>query len=325
MSLPLHSTEKEDFLEQYIQSLLRGNGEELSAYLTQVDTHQQVFETKAVTRCYMVSSDGQHLPRIDDLALRIAFFLLDYAVPRSEIDKAKLLDEQQNTTIHTVQLKRKAKKLFTELKKTGEGGELLLYLLIQSVLRLPQALSKMSLKTSGQLHYQGADAIHLGYDKPTQKLSLYWGEAKLYQSIDSAINECFKSLSPYLIGQNGINDARERDLQLLMTNIDLANPDLENAILNYLDPNHPSFNSLEYRGACLIGYNVDSYCSEPFAKEQSIVLNEITQSFTNWLSKLNTGIKKHNHLDKFSLDVFLVPFPSVQAFRDSFLEAIKDV
>lgn len=325
MSSSIHSAKKEDFLDYYIKSLLRGNGEELHAFLTQVSTIQQVLGTKANTRCYMISSDGQHLPRVEDLALRIACFLLDYAIPRTEIEKAKLLDEKQNTTVNTIQLKRKAKKLFTQLKKTGEGGELLLYLLIQSVLKLPQAISKMSLKTSGQLHYQGADAIHLGYDNISQKLMLYWGEAKLYQSIDSGIRECFESLAPYLTGPSGVNDPRGRDLQLLMTNLDLANKNLEDAVINYLDPNHPSFNSLEYRGVCLIGFDVDTYCSEPFSKVQAIVQDEINQSLTNWMGKLNGGIKKHNHLDKFSLDIFVLPFPSVQAFRDSFLGAIRDV
>jgi hypothetical protein len=321
----LKSIQGQDLLDHYIQSLIRGNGEELKAYLTQVNTNQQILGTKAVTRCYMISSDGQHLPRVEDLALQIAYFMLDYAIPRSEIRKAKSLDEEQNTTMHTVKLKRKARHLFTKLKKTGEGGELLLYLLVQSVLKLPQALSKMSLKTSGQVHYQGADAIHLGFDNTTQKLLLYWGEAKLYQSIDSAISSCFESLAPYLIGAGGVDNPRERDLQLLMTNLDLANPELERALLNYLNPEHPSFNSLEYRGACLIGFDVDFYCSEPFSKAPEIVLDEINQSLTSWIGKLNSGIKKHTHLDKFVLDIFLVPFPSVQKFRDSFLEAIKDV
>jgi hypothetical protein len=313
------------FLDLYINKLIRGNGEELNAYLAQVNANQQIGGTKAISRCYMISSDGQHLPRIEDFALHIAAFMLDYAIPRSEIDKAKSLDDEQNTTVNMTKLKRKARKLFTNLKKTGEGGELLLYLLIQSVLRLPQAISKMSLKTSGQLHYQGADAVHLGFDILTQKLLLYWGEAKLYQSIDSAIKNCFESLAPYLISSGGVDNPRERDLQLLITNLDLANSELEEALVNYLDPDHPAFNSVEYRAACLIGFDESSYCSVPFSKTQEVVLEEMKQSFTNWIGKLNKGIQTHPHLDKFTIDVFLVPFPSVQKFRDEFLEAIHDV
>ncbi|WP_423409012.1 DUF1837 domain-containing protein [Heyndrickxia sp. MSNUG] len=314
-----------NLLDLYINKLLRGNGEELDAYLTTVATKQQILGTKAATRCYMVSSDGQHLPKVEDFALHIATFMLDYAIPRSEIEKAKALDDEQNTTVHTTKLKMKARKLFTELENTGEGGELLLYLLIQSILKLPQAISKMSLKTSRQLHYQGADAVHLGFDSTSKKLLLYWGEAKLYQSIDQAIRNCFISLAPYLISSGGAENPRERDLQLLMSNLDFSNPELEKALVNYLDPDHPSFNSLEYRAACLIGFDVDSYCSEPFAKTQELVLDELNQSLTKWVGKLNKGIKSHLHLDKFTIDVFLIPFPSVQKFRDAFLEAIRNV
>jgi hypothetical protein len=319
------SINNENFLNQYLYKMLRGNGEELNAFLTQVNTNLQISETKAVSRCYMVSSDAHHLPRVEDFAYHIAAFMLDYAIPRSEIFKAKTLDDEQNSTANLIKLKRKAKKLFTDLKKTGEGGELLLYLLIQSVLRLPQAISKMSLKTSGQLHYQGADAIHLGFDNTTKKLLLYWGESKLYQSIDSAIRNCFESLAPYLISSGGTDNPRERDLQLLMTNMDFANPELEDALINYLDPDHPSFNSLEYRAACLIGFDVNSYCSEPFSKTQEIVIEEIKHSLNRWIEKLENGISNHLHLDKFSIDVFLIPFPSVQKFRDAFLEAVQDV
>ncbi|AND37808.1 DUF1837 domain-containing protein [Cytobacillus oceanisediminis] len=323
MASSTQASRYEDIIERYIASLLRGKGEELNSYLVQVESNQTVVGTKAITRCYMVKSNAQTMPRVEDLALRLADFMIDYAIPRSEIKKAKNLDSEENTTLHTSALARKARKLFTKLKKTGEGGELLLYLLIQSVLRLPQVISKMSLKTSNQMHYQGADAVHMGYDASTQKLQLYWGEAKLYQSLDQAITNCFKSLSPYLISPGGAEDPRERDMQLLLTNLDLANSELETAILNYLDPHHPSYNLLEYRGACLIGFDSSSYCKTPFDKTQEIVMEELKSSLTSWLGKINSGITKHQHLNKFTLEVFLVPFPSVQDFRDKFLEAIS--
>ncbi|WP_223252149.1 Hachiman antiphage defense system protein HamA [Paracoccus mutanolyticus] len=47
--------------------------------------------------------------------------------------------------------------MFTDLKSSGEGGELLLYLLTERFLGLPQILCKMSLKTSA--HYHGADGV----------------------------------------------------------------------------------------------------------------------------------------------------------------------
>lgn len=323
MSSSVPATQYQDFIEQHINGLIRGNGRELNSHLLQVESTQPIIGTNTTTRCYMLASNGQAMPRVEDLALRLAGFMVDYAIPRSELEKAKELDQEENTALHTSMLVRKARKLFTQLEKTGEGGEMLLYLLIQSVLRLPQVISKMSLKTSGQLHYQGADAVHMGYDLSTQRLQLYWGEAKLYQSIDSAITNCFSSLAPYLIGTGGDEDPRERDMQLLMTNLDLANPDLENAIKNYLDPNHPSFNSLEYRGACLIGFNSNAYCSVPFEKTQELVMEEIKSSLTGWLSKINTGVNRHDHLNRFIIEVFLVPFPSVQDFRNKFLEAIS--
>ena len=47
---------------------------------------------------------------------------------------------------------------------------MLLYMLVQAFLGLPQLLCKMPLKTSSEMHYHGADGIHIGYDRNTKSL-----------------------------------------------------------------------------------------------------------------------------------------------------------
>jgi Cap4 SAVED domain len=323
LEVSTNKTNTEGVIERYISSLLRGTENELDAYLVQLESSQIVNQTKAVARSYMLSSNGQEMPRVEDLALKVADSMIDYAIPRSEIQKAKSLDDQENTTKHIYALARKARKLFVQTTNTGEGGELLLYILIQSILKLPKAISKMSLKTSNQVHFHGADGIHIGFDTATKKLQLYWGEAKLNKSVDQAINSCFSSIAPFLVSPGGINDPRTRDMDLLVTNLDFVNDDFEEAILNYLDPGHPSYNSLEYRAACLIGFDSESYCASPFEKTQQEVMEELKGSIAGWVRKIDSGINKHRFLSKFTMEVFVVPFPGVQDFRDKFLEAIS--
>jgi hypothetical protein len=86
-----------------------------------------------------------------------------------------------------VRLHQQALDLFKRANKktnrNGEFGELITYLLIESVLKAPQFVAKMSLKTNSQMPVHGSDGIHLSYSDQTGKLSLYWGESKCYASV----------------------------------------------------------------------------------------------------------------------------------------------
>ena len=101
---------------------------------------------------------------------------------------------------------------------------MLLYLLIQSCLKLPQFLCKMPLKTNPRMHAHGVDGIHGTWEQLLGMLALYWGESKLYSVVSDAVEDCFESLSQYLLSAGGSQAPLDRDLQLLRDNIDLADP-----------------------------------------------------------------------------------------------------
>ena len=77
----------------------------------------------------------------------------DYAMPRAKVAEAKARDAKFNSTEAVAELVERAKRSFTDLATTGEGGELLLYLLAERFLKLPQILCKMDLKTDEKMHY----------------------------------------------------------------------------------------------------------------------------------------------------------------------------
>lgn len=312
-------------LDKNIDALLRGDGSEFDAYLSEIVSKVPISKTGANLHCYVISHDGNDKPRVKDLAQAVALRMIDYCIPRSEIQRAKEKDARLNTTAETARLKIMAKKLFVDIKNTGEGGEILLYMLTQTFLRIPQFLCKMPLKTSGQMHYHGADGVHVKFDTVTNKLALYWGESKLYSSIDDAMSQCFNSISPFLIDGGGANATQFRDLQLITGNIDLCDGELESALLKYLDPDDPHFNKLQYRGICMIGFNEDSYPTAPNQKTIDKVIEEVTTKHSDWIRKLQTRIVNRSPLDSYILEVFLIPFPSVEDFREAFLEEIQYV
>ncbi len=309
-------------LEAALKNLIRGNGNELNAYIEEVSFNVAIPNTKAKAHCHFVRLDGNGRPRVNDFIDFISTKTLEYSIPRSEIEKAQQYYLKHNSPSKFSELELKARQLFTDLKNTGEGGEILLYILIQEFLKIPQLLCKMPLKTSTQMHYHGVDGIHAEYDKQNDMLALYWGESKIYQSVDTAITNCFKSLKEYMQTAGGTAAPQERDLQLVKGNLDLNDENLEKAIQKYFDKGDPMFNKMQYRGACLIGFDCDKYPTSPNTLVTAQLKSLIDKEISFWHSTLEKGIKKHLHLDTFIIHVFLIPFPSVEEFRAEFLKAI---
>lgn len=309
-------------IEGRLNRLIRQPQEDISAYLSSIEINIPIQNTKAVAHCHMVSFDGNCRPRVAELATYLGNIIIDYAIPRSQIKEAQEKDILDNTTRNVSALKKKAKALFTELKNTGEGGEMLLYLLAQHVLKMPQILCKMSLKTSGNVHFHGVDGLHIKYDNSINKLALYWGESKMYKDIGSAISDCLDSIKPFLIDDT--KKSNLRDLQLFQDNLDLVDNELEDQLINYLDPDHANFNKMQFRGVCLVGFDEGRYPTIPNQKTHEILSLELKSSIQGWKDKLQKRLLKRKPLDTFILEIFLIPLPSVQLFRDAFLEEVKN-
>lgn len=299
-----------------LKRLARGTEKDLAALLHDVERHVVVDGTNITAHCHCLTLDGNGRPRIEDLVEGVAEHVLDYAIPRSEYRAAE--DEARRTGSHQkiARLHTKARKLFTDLVQSGEGGELLLFALAEKLLRLPQLICKMSLKTNTRMHIHGADGLHAGVDEKTGKLLLYWGESKIFGDVTSAVRDCLKSLAPMLQD----HEASKRDLQLLQRHLDVDNADLEEALKKFLNPDDPAFNSLEFRGLCLVGFDCDAYPpAGPSKAELKTIVNAIVGALPKWKEHLVKRVSEEK-LDAFSMHFLFVPFPSADKFRELFRE-----
>lgn len=312
-------------IEKALDSLLIKTKGEIYTRIEQVSFDVIIDNTLAKCHCYCLKSDGNGNLRMEDLVDYLDMRIVDYAIPKKEIDEAKkyLLDTE--STAKLMSLRKKVQELFTDLKKTGEGGEMLLYILAQEVLKLPQLISKMSLKTSGKLHYQGADGIHFNYDSTTNSLNLYWGESKMHKTIGTGISECFESLNGYLLDKYSYSSTQERDLDLITGNINnnVNDPALEDLLVKYFDKDDEFSNKLVYKGICFIGYDYGKYPSSSAPKTLDELKKEIETELIKHYKTIETNIKKYVNLDTKEIHVFLMPFPSVEDFRKYYLKTIK--
>jgi len=300
-----------------LHPLLRAKPSQLQAYLKKVACKVAISGTQTQAHCYFVTLDGNHRPRVKDFARFIAERIVEFAIPRSEITRALNEAHETGSTVPITRLNNKARNLFTRLPNSGEGGEVLLSLLAEAFLEIPQLFTKMVLKTSTEMHIHGSDGIHAGVNKANGNLAIYWGESKLYQNANDAVTACFKSLAPFLLDTGGSNAPQERDLQLMRDWLSLNDPDLLNALKHFLDPDDPMFNKMEYRGLCLVGFDSDSYPTSPNAMETLEVKRAIEATFENNKEQILNRVTKEK-LDSFTIEIFCLPFPNVGEFRKAF-------
>lgn len=297
--------------------LLRTPPEEINTFLNTVEMDVGIANTQTHAHCHFISLDGNKRPRVKDFAKFIGNKITDFSIPRSEIKRALNEGLKTNSAAPMDRLNSKARNLFTSLPTSGEGGEVLLSVLAEAFLKLPQIFTKMVLKTNPQMHVHGSDGVHVGVNSTNGNLALYWGESKLYADAADAARECFASLAPFLLNTGGGGASQNRDLQLMRDGIDLNDEQLESALKHYLDPNDPLFNNVEYRGLCLIGFNSVAYPTDPNTKEMKQVEKDIKYAFESRKNHIQNRVISEN-IHSFEIEVFCLPFPSVEDFRKAF-------
>lgn len=293
--------------------LVRGGWDELESSMVVHGGAAGVPGSKATLRCHFIRSGPNGAPRVDVLAQQLADQIVHYCIPRSELLKAQSLSSDRQVAAIT-RLAREASRLFTQSQLlTGEGAELLLYAQLEKGLAIPQVLSKMSLKTSTEMQVHGADGVHAKI-LDNGDLAIYWGEAKLYDTVADAMTSCLDSLGPYLTGT-----AQKQDVFLIQHFTDTGNQELTARILEYFDDGSLKSADVEMRGACLIGFSFENYPKLPRELAQAQV--RLDTALEGWVRSMSTRIKNRSLCD-FEIEVFFVPVPSAPAFRTAIKRAL---
>ena len=315
-----------NWVENSLNELLSNSPADLSSRLESMCHEVSIQNTKSIGYCHCLKLDGNGNVRWKDLCEFVAHKIVDYSIPKKEIDAAKAHMTRTSSTAKILELTTKAKQLFTDLKNTGEGGEMLLYILAQEILNIPQLISKMSLKTSGQVHYHGVDGIHVKFDTAEQRLNLYWGESKMYQDLNKGLTACFDSIKGFMLDSIGYASRGERDLQLVTSHLaeNINDEDLENLIVRYFDKDDDLSNKLVYKGVCFIGFDFDKYPQDPNQMDLADLKAEIHLRLNDWMNSISTKICAHDKLELYEIHVFIIPFPSVENFRDHFIQMVTN-
>ncbi len=260
-------------------------------------------------------------PTIDDLVAIAHARMVNFVMPRSRIDEVQSeLQVNPGVMDPWVMLATEARDLFMrtdrETGRSGELGELLLYMLIEWVLKAPIVACKMYLKTSQQMPVHGVDGIHLGYE--TDKLIMHWGESKLHQTLASALDDISSSISKY--HKDPTKYANE--VRIIRSNLNLGTlgEEARQAIKDYFNPYKPESNNLLESYACLAGFDSILYQNVAHFEHDACetAFRASYEARVESACKLIADKVKAAGLDSFRFSYFLLPFPSVDEARAKF-------
>ena len=273
---------------------------------------------ETTVRFHYLKFDGNKQPMVKALADTLYAYIIDYCL------SAKNRDENLTARQSTL-LTKEARSLFRHPEisddspdKTGEAGETLLYFLMEAVLKAPQIVSKMELKTNHKDEVKGSDGIHARWNEELEVVDFYFGESKLYKKVSDALTSALKSV-------NDFHDIKmyEHEFNMVTNHFKYADEAVKHEISQLFINGNPGTN-VRVNHACLIGYDYKGYddvLSEPHSNLISIFEDKLLSNAESLVSLLQ---KK---LDKFEkkylvFDVFFLPFPSVVDFRNAFNEAL---
>lgn len=303
-----------------LDAILSGDPEELGVHLHLVERDIEIEGHKVTVHCHCLAADANGRVKVKRLAAFMRNAAADYAIPRKRIEEARERDARFRSTSAVSKLHQEARGIFTDLANSGEGGELLLFLLAERFLGLPHVLCKMDLKTNTRMHYHGADGVYAAVTDDGG-LKLYWGESKVYGDPTDAIRDCFKSLAPFLLEEDHEDSSRERDLLLLSDKADLGDPRLSAAFKRYFDTTSPLSNSIEYCGVALVGFDADFYPSSETKGVLEDMVSAARASLEDWKVAVGRRLTAEK-LQHFEIHFLCIPLPSVEKFREAFLEAM---
>jgi len=262
---------------------------------------------EAVLRFHYIQFNPNSEPKFDKLVDILLDHITHYSLSVSK--RYKKDDEAYKNKMY-----REAKSLFRNLSKTGEFGEMILWFLLESILKAPQIVAKMDLKTNPNDEIKGADGIHVNILND-DILEIIFGESKLYKNLSDAITKAFNSIETFIE-----NRQKKREYSLITTHFKWLNTDKQEKLFNFLSENI-EVDEVKIKFAILIGFDWEKYQMLQQLQTRQELVNEFENLYREKAQKIKNTIDKKLKTFKYNyyeFDIFFLPFESVNDLRDRF-------
>ncbi len=220
------------------------------------------------------------------------------------------------------ELWKTAVKRFVKNSKTGEFGEIILFHLLELLENAVQVVNKMTLKTSGNMHYHGADAIHFGIDGELRILFL--GESKTEQKIFSGVlKSALDSINEYS------KDKELNDINLASGYMSDEIPDeLKKEIKSYLDPATSDLSNFTQTHAVLIMFDDETLKELEQKHSGAELLNKVIDKYNDdikdYIKQIEEKVDSYEDLKNKQFLFYVIPCKDIKKLRQKFFEEINN-
>ena len=191
------------------------------------------------------------------------------------------------------------------LNKQRELWEIILFFLIESILESPLALSKVKLKTSGQMPVHWSDAIHINSNGETL---LFW-ESKITNSLSNWIEQSRDSILKFL-SKDPIFYISE-EISVISRNIHSISPSKFDHVKSLINPYHndeKEKNDFPFEIVCFLWYEDDIYKNYLADGDENKYMEWLYKKI-EWLLVYYDG--KNSELLNKKITFFLLPIPDI--------------
>jgi hypothetical protein len=267
-------------------------------------------EIDASVRLHFVLSDASGEPRVRELASMLVGYITKYCF---DATKRKDLDEVDRNLLFV-----EARDLFRKAGKSGQAGELLIYFLLEAVLKAPQALRKMVITTNPKDERKGSDGMHFSWNQDLEILELYFAESKVWNDFGAALSDALASVEKF--HNDGL---KQHEFNLFSSQFKILDDQLQGRILSYINGENVTKTRITH--ACLVGFDWNEYLCLGDGRRKDFI-REFEERYSSWADDAVTKVE--TKLAAFSLrhlrfEFFFLPFKSVEEFRTLFEAALR--
>ena len=216
-------------------------------------------------------------------------------------------------------LKISKKKFVKHRIKSGEAGELILFIILESR-GIVQLINKMNFKMATEKNTNGADAIHIQIKN--DKIFLHIGESKMYQNSKDGTEDALKDIEKYFT--EGI--AMDDDLTFVSSNIDQQKFDkYADTISTWISPyGGKSMYDHNYINDVFVGYR-EAIIQDHIDKQkiEQILKIKLPKLYVKIKNETNTNIAKYGNSDR-DYTFYFLSLNDIDEFSRKFNVMIKN-
>ena len=255
--------------------------------------------------------------REDELIKILINSIYKYSLTKEEREK---LNENTVIELSKLAISRFVRNEYEKDYQGGEIGDLLLFHILEIFEEAVQVVNKMSLKTSGKMHYHGYDAIHFGIKEDIRVL--YLGEAKFGKSFNKTLTEAISSIKGFQQ-----DEKNQFEIKLALGNLSNDIPDkYRNEIKNYLDPRNQDLTNYSQTYAIFLGYELEEFLQLEKDYSGKMLLEKINEVYRenvlNYAQSIIKKIQSEELLANKRFIFFLLPFKNIKGAKKHFFRGI---